>query len=306
LKLKDTTASLAVFHGTVEVEGPSGEVEIPKGQTASFHFAQIGPPEVARKIEKEPFDIWDKQQIEYHELSTAKALRAGYPYAYGLSDLYYYGSFLNIAGYGSCWQPYFTGLGWDPFMDGAWVWNPNFGYMWVSAYPWGWIPYHSGNWMYTGIASGWCWLQGNTWVNYYVPVIRPPLFRPPRHGPHRPPASGGRIVAVGRGPTTSTLLAKNQSRSVMVVKAGDAGLSIPRGLHNLKEINHAFAQEGQVPLRISAPHSATGNVTAMPHVSLAASSGSSIGHATAGSTMSSHTSTASVASSSQTSSSSHK
>jgi hypothetical protein len=306
LKLEDTTASLAVIHGTVKVEGPSGEMEIPKGQTASFDFAHNGPAEVARKIEKEPFDAWDKQQVDYHEFYTAKALRAGYPYGYGLSDLYYYGSFLNIAGYGSCWQPYFTGLGWDPFMDGAWVWDPSFGYMWVSAYPWGWIPYHSGSWMYSGIASGWCWLQGNTWLNYYVPVIRPPLFRPPHGGPHRPPGSGGRIVAVGRGPTTSTLLAKNLPRSVMVVNAGDAGLGIPRGMHNLKQINGAFTQEGQVTLRVSQSRSSAGNVAAMPHVSLAASSGSSIAHAAAGSTMSSHTSTASVGSSFQTSASSHK
>lgn len=190
-------------------------------------------------------------------------------------------------------------------MDGAWVWDPNFGYMWVSAYPWGWIPYHSGSWMYTGIASGWCWLQGNSWVNYYVPVVRPPLFRPPRGGPHRPPGSGVRIVAVGRGPTTSTSLAKNQPRSV-VVKAGDAGLSVPRGLLNLRTISHAFAQEGQVILRISASRSSAGSVAAIPHVSLAASSSPSVGHAAAGSSMSGHTSTASVASSFQTSSPSHK
>jgi len=301
LRLEETTASLAVFNGAVELENPSGKVEVAKKETANFDFIQNGPPEIARKIQQEPPDTWDEQQIQYHTLYTAKALRTGYPQVYGLSDLYHYGSFLTLAGYGSCWRPYFTGIGWDPFMDGAWVWDPSFGYTWVSAYPWGWIPYHSGNWMYT--RTGWCWLQDNQWTNYYV---RPPLHKPPRDGPHRPPLGGGRVVAVGRGPTTSTLLAKNIPRSRMVVKAGDAGLSIPRGMHNLKEVNQAFVQDGQVTLRVSPSHSSAGNVAAMPRVSLAGSSSSAMGNGATGGNVSSHTSTSSVASSFQSSSSSHK
>ena len=40
LKVEDTAASLAVFNGAVQVEGPSGEVEITKKQTASFDLTQ--------------------------------------------------------------------------------------------------------------------------------------------------------------------------------------------------------------------------------------------------------------------------
>jgi hypothetical protein len=308
LKFEATSGSLAVFNGAVELENQSGEVEVAKKETANLDFTQNGSPEIAHNIQKEPLDTWDEQQIRYHTLYTAKALRAGYPYAYGLSDLYYYGSFLDIAGYGSCWQPYFTGLGWDPFMDGAWVWDPNFGYMWVSGYPWGWIPYHSGNWIFAD--TGWCWLQGNQWTNYYVrrPLLRPPGSGPrrPPFGPHRPPLGCGRVVAVGRGPTTSTLLAKNMPRSTMVVKGGDAGLSIPRGMHNLQEVNQAFVQDGHVTLRISPSRASAGNITAMPRVSFVGSSSSAMGHAATGTALSSHTNTASVGSSSQTSSSSHK
>jgi len=307
LKFEGTTASLAIFDGAVELENPSGNVEVTKKGTANFDLVQNGPPEVARKIRKEPLDTWDEQQIQYHKVYTAKALRAGYPYVYGLSDLYHYGSFLTLAGYGSCWQPYFTGIGWDPFMDGAWVWDPNFGYKWVSAYPWGWIPYHSGSWMYA--SSGWCWLQANEWTNYYVrrPLFKPPPFGPhrPPFGPHRPPLGSGRVVAVGRGPTTSTLLAKNVARSTMVVKTGDAGLSIPRGMHNLREVNQALVQARQVILRVSPSHSSIA-VAAMPRVSLAGSSSSAMGHAATGTTVSSQPNTASVTSSFQSSSSSHK
>ncbi len=60
--------------------------------------------------------------------STASRPSNGYgsPYAYGASDLNYYGSFYNMPGYGMMWQPYLVGAGWDPFMNGAWMWYPGF------------------------------------------------------------------------------------------------------------------------------------------------------------------------------------
>jgi len=285
VNLKDTGASLAVFKGVVQVGGPSGEVEVGKKQTATFDFANNGQSELARNIEKDPSDAWDKQQTEYHERYLAKSSYSGSPYAYGLSDLNYYGYFFNLAGYGSCWQPYFTGFGWDPFMDGAWMWYPSFGYTWVSAYPWGWMPYHYGSWMYAGGGSGWCWLPGNTWVTYYVPrVIRPLRFRLPRGymPPHPPVVGGGRIVAVGRGPTSSTLLPKNVPLSMLVVKRGDAGLSIPRGVHHLKEINRDFVEHGQVTLRVSEPRSSGGNLAVTPRVTVATPHTPTVGHAGTG------------------------
>jgi hypothetical protein len=223
----------------------------------------------------------------------AKSSPNAYPYTYGLSDLSYYGSFFNVAAYGSCWQPYFTGIGWDPFMDGVWMFDPRFGYVWVSSYPWGWMPYHYGSWMYAGGGLGWCWLPGNAWIPYYVPVVSPPPLGPPRgHKPPHPPApGGGRFVPVGRGPTTSTLLASNAAVSTLVVKPGDAGLSIPRGVRNLKGINREFVQHGQVTLRVLESRSSSGNVAAMPRVSLAGSPASSMGHVGSGSSTSAHVST---------------
>ena len=42
------------------------------------------------------------------------------------------------------WQPYFVGSGWSPYANGVWAMYPGAGYSWVSPYPWGWLPYHSG------------------------------------------------------------------------------------------------------------------------------------------------------------------
>jgi len=40
---------------------------------------------------------------------------------YGVSDLNYYGNFMNLAGYGNVWQPFFMGSNWSPFQDGGWA-----------------------------------------------------------------------------------------------------------------------------------------------------------------------------------------
>ena len=280
VNLKDTSASLAVFKGDVQVAGPSGEVAVGKKQTATFDFADNGQYALDKSIEEDPFDTWDKQQTDYHERYLVRNSN-NYPYAYGLSDLGYYGSFFNLAGYGSCWQPYFTGFGWDPFMDGAWMYTPGYGYTWVSAYPWGWMPYHYGSWMYAGGGTGWCWLPGNTWMTYYVPRIT----KPPRgYVPPHPPVvgGGGHVVAIGRGPTSPKLPPKYTPLSTLTVQRGDAGLSIPRGIHNLKGINRDFVDRGQVTLQMSQPRSALGAVPTTPRVTVAPSHPSAPSHVSTG------------------------
>ncbi|PYX79571.1 MAG: hypothetical protein DMG70_27385 [Acidobacteria bacterium] len=120
------SASVAVFKGNVQVEGPAGAVEIASKHTATFDISHDGQFELAKNIPQSPFDSWDKQQTDYHLRYAAKSYNT--PYSYGLSDLNYYGSYYDVPGYGLCWQPYFTSFGWDPFMDGAWMWYPGFGY----------------------------------------------------------------------------------------------------------------------------------------------------------------------------------
>ena len=269
VNVKDTGALLAVFKGVVPVGGPSGEVEVDKQQTSIFEFSNAGHSVLTQSVAEDPSDAWDQEQIEYHEQYRAKSSYSGYPYVYGQSDLNYYGSFTNVAGYGSCWQPYFTGMGWNPFMDGAWMLDPTSGYNWVSAYPWGWMPYHYGSWMYAGGGSGWCWLPGNAWIPYYVPVINPtPLATRGYAPPHPPAAGGGRIVPVGRGLTSSTL-ANNAQESVLEANPGDAGLSIPRGVGDLEGLNHDFVRYGQVRIPVSEPRLSGPNTTAMPLVPVA-------------------------------------
>lgn len=226
-------ANLAVFKGDVEVESPSGKVNVAKKRTATFD-ADNDKYILAKKIDEEPLDNWDKESVEYHD-QYAKNSSAS-PYGYGLADLNYYGAYSNIPGYGMMWQPYFTGVGWDPFMDGAWGFYPGYGYMFASAYPWGWMPYRYGNWSFVP-GMGWMWQPGgwNTWlaVPHYTPT---PMARVNLVAPA---AGMTRTVLVGRAATNSLFSSR------MVVNQGSAGMGIPRGsLASLGHLNHQVAKSG--------------------------------------------------------------
>lgn len=265
-------ANVAVFKGDVEVEGPSGKLMVEKKKTATFDVANDDKSAIENKIAEAPLDQWDKESVTYHD-QYAKNNQT--PYGYGASDLGYYGTYTNVPGYGMMWQPYFAGVGWDPFMDGAWGWYPGYGYMFASAYPWGWMPYYYGNWNYFP-GYGWGWQPGgfNRWhpVPHYTPTTL-------SHVSLAVPTSGtGKTVFVGKGGTTST-----STLSSTTVRSGSAGMGIARGsISNLKGLNHEVAKSGfaQVhpapqfaassPSRSSsfgASHSSMSSSSSMGHVS---------------------------------------
>ncbi|HXM22740.1 MAG TPA: FecR family protein, partial [Terriglobales bacterium] len=105
IEMADTVATVAVFNGDVQVEGDSGTVAVSKNHTASFDLANGDRSTLAKNLEPDPFDAWDKQQDQYHQQYASNSYSSYSPYAYGTSDLNYYGSFSNVAGYGMLWQP---------------------------------------------------------------------------------------------------------------------------------------------------------------------------------------------------------
>src|SRR5579863_1411409 len=221
-------ANLAVFKGDVNVEGPAGKVMVEKKKTATFDASQDDKSAIESKVSEEPLDSWDKEASAYHD---EYAKNNSSPYGYGVSDLNYYGAYSNVPGYGTMWQPYFTGVGWDPFMDGAWGFYPGFGYMFASAYPWGWMPYRYGSWMFIP-GYGWGWQAGGWNMWQPVPIYRPttlvhvtPLVAPT--------AGTTKTVLVGKAATTATFMGSRYT-----VHAGSAGLGIPRGsIGNLNRLN---------------------------------------------------------------------
>lgn len=244
VEVTELAATVAVFDGEVPVTGKSGTFEVSKKQSATFDLTSGDSYEISRKIEEDPYDAWDRQQLDYHDRYRASKSSNSYPYGYGVSDLNYYGNYYNVAGYGMVWQPYFAGAGWNPWMDGAWVWYPGFGYTWVSSYPWGWMPYRYGNWFYAP-SYGWVWQPGG-WNNWYT---TPRVVNPPnRFNPPQPPANRtATVVSVGRGPVGGTSMIPPRR---VTISRDSAGYGLTRGsVNNLGKVSKRVANDGAVTVR---------------------------------------------------------
>ncbi len=247
VNLAEATAVVAVFNGNLKVDGLSGPVEVSKNKSAIFDLTNGNKSTLAKNIDEEPFDAWDKQQNKYQQEYAKKGSYRDIPYGYGVSDLNYYGSYSNVPGYGMMWQPYFAGVGWNPFMDGSWMFYPGFGYTWVSSYPWGWMPYRYGSWNFVP-GYGWGWAPGGFGGGWstVVRVTNPPVrFKPPA-----PPVRGTATVAVGRPVFSST--APNR----IVVRGDAAGLGVPRGsVNNLSKVSRQVQTHGSATVRTAPPPS---------------------------------------------------
>ena len=108
------------------------------------------------------------------------------------------GYWLDVDGYGYCWQPTVavTNRSWRPYADGYWAYT-DVGWTWVSYEPFGWATYHYGRWARLR-NHGWVWVPGYEWGPAWVSwrtggnyVGWAPL--PPRRY-----ARGGEIIYSGR------------------------------------------------------------------------------------------------------------
>jgi FecR protein len=248
LFLSDAGASLAILHGEAQVETPTGSTAAAKNKTVNFAF--LTPTEISLgKNFEEPYDAWDNQAIDYHKHYAHAGLYGAAAGGYGISDMNYYGRFI-ATGCGQLWRPYFAGSVWDPFANGSWVWYPQWGYTWVSPYPWGWTPYHYGSWEYCP-NYGWGWRPYGVWRgigNWPSRLVKPP--QKPRYGfrpyPSRPPAPPLRgvpsVVAVNRTPPH---IATVNPRSGFVIPRDSAGMGVPRATFgNLGHVSGRLDQRG--------------------------------------------------------------
>lgn len=80
-----------------------------------------------------------------------------------------YGTWVNIPGYGLCWQPcaFIYNPGWTPYCTlGQWLYT-DYGWYWLSGYSWGWFVFHYGRWFHDP-QRGWCWWPSTTWAPSWV------------------------------------------------------------------------------------------------------------------------------------------
>ena len=89
--------------------------------------------------------------------------------AYFQQQLAPYGTWVNVPGYGNCWQPA-VGPGWRPYYDGGHWEYTDAGYYWQSDYPWGDIAFHYGRWAYVnlGVDPCWVWVPGFDYAPSWV------------------------------------------------------------------------------------------------------------------------------------------
>jgi hypothetical protein len=275
VELRDASAIVSVFNGNAEVAGSAGKVKLEKKHSATFDLSGNASYTLANNLEPDPYDEWDKQQDKYHQQYT---LTASNGYAYGTSDLNYYGSFYNMPGYGMMWQPYLAGAGWDPFMNGAWSWYPGAGYAWVSAYPWGWTPYRYGSWTFLP-TYGWFWQPGSAWRGWNTgPRI---ASAPQNFSVPRPPSTPGQTLVVNRG---TALASPVRVQNGAELRAGSAGLGVARG---------SVRNFGKVSQQVERPALAQGAMrTPPPQFAVRVPSGGSRPVSSSGGAPSSHVSAA--------------
>jgi hypothetical protein len=246
LDLTGKQPRLDVMDGTVQAVSGATTTTVSKKKALLFDPANSSAPTLVSKNEKGQYDDWDKHAVEYHQhLSPTNGNYASTPYAYGLTDMNYYGSFESIGGCGMMWRPYLTSANWSPYANGVWAWYPQAGYSWVSPYPWGWTAFHSGSWNYCA-GSGWGWQPNNQWnglqnTSLVGRPIGPTRGLKPPIGMPRP--VGPTMIAVNEKP----LVASKLNQDTFVFHKDSAGLGVPRGTFGkLDHISAGVAQHGSV------------------------------------------------------------
>lgn len=78
-----------------------------------------------------------------------------------------HGDWVLIEPYGYLFRPRVNFVAWRPYEEGFWVPTDVYGWVWVSAEPFGWATYHYGQWFYDRF-QGWVWLPGIDWAPAWV------------------------------------------------------------------------------------------------------------------------------------------
>ncbi len=175
LDVSNDGGAVSVFKGNVEVESQTGSARLTKGHRLVYSAGDTHV-QIERNPEADAWDRWVADRDEVVHTGNNGALQyVSSSYDYGLSDLYNFGSWYSVAGFGRCWRPSGVGFDWSPFWDGRWMFYPGLGWTWVSFERWGWLPYHFGSWILSP-RHGWVWvpfgLQQELWHPGRVAWIR--------------------------------------------------------------------------------------------------------------------------------------
>jgi FecR protein len=153
----DDGSTVETMKGHVSVLHKDKPTLLEKGQSLSLKAGDDASLSVGRLAEEDDFDRWVSGRVDSVATATNAALQytSSPYYASGFADLYTYGSWSSCGGSGYGWRPFGVGAAWSPFTMGQWLWDPGFGWTWMSSQPWGWAPYHYGGWLFDSSCGGW-------------------------------------------------------------------------------------------------------------------------------------------------------
>jgi len=154
----DDGSSVNVLHGRLTALASGKNTPLEKNQSLSLKAGDPDSMTVERAPAGDDFDQWVSGRIESVSTATNAAMQYSNSSGYtsGYADLYTYGAWFPVAGYGNCWRPYGVGMGWSPFDYGSWYFDPFFGWSFIGGQAWGWLPYHYGGWLFRP-GVGWVW-----------------------------------------------------------------------------------------------------------------------------------------------------
>jgi hypothetical protein len=149
---------VTVISGEIQVGTPGGVYPVSEGNM--LHLGPDGKVSTEQSPAADDFDTWVSDRD--HLLASGESSSEPYiqsmessAFYSAISDLSQFGYWGSYPGYGVCWVPFGTPVGWMPFGIGSFRFMPHLGWTWISAEPWGWLPYHFGSWFYT--PHGWAW-----------------------------------------------------------------------------------------------------------------------------------------------------
>lgn len=152
-------ARVQMLSGRAEIAAAGQPYSLKKGDLLTLN--EQAPAELAKAKADTQWDHWNRARDQVMEADTRSISGWHGDAFYGLGELSSYGTWQ-----GGMWYPAGMGMGWSPYMNGHWFYDPEFGYMWNSFYPWGWAPFHYGMWMETPM--GWAWSpQGGMFFEPY-------------------------------------------------------------------------------------------------------------------------------------------
>jgi hypothetical protein len=176
----DDGSTVDVDAGQVSILRDDKTTPLEKGQSLSVRATDPKYPVIARADPNDDFDHWVSGRIDSAVAATnyTNQFTSTANYSSGFSDLYTFGSWYSMAGYGYGWRPFGVGLGWCPFdaAYGNWYMDASIGWSFIGSAPWGWLPYHYGGWIYSP-AYGWMWTP-NGFAGYGGYGGRPIAYRP--------------------------------------------------------------------------------------------------------------------------------